>query len=116
MKYSLIILMTWFFSLTAFADSISKFAAKNPNYNTGINQRVEIYSSGIGLHWIVKKQITDSDGAQLIPVTREAAAVLQNLDRTMSHSCVVINSTRVKEINSIEPERYYLLDIVCKVN
>jgi hypothetical protein len=51
----------------------------------------------------------------VVPVTREAAKVLQNLDKKSRYNCVIQNSTFVAEKRDTQTiaGTYFVLDINC---
>lgn len=91
------------------AESLREWAETNKSL--GINQKMEIES--FGRHWGQKLAETPYRiHRPLVPVTREAADVLQNLDIKKKYMCTLINSTLVDR-GEMDEGVFYVLDIKC---
>lgn len=85
----------------------------------GINEPVTIQS--LGSNWGYTKDTTGfnvggKSAFNMVPVTREAAQVLQSLDKSAQYNCIVLNSTFVKDKGHGEDlggGTYYIIDINC---
>jgi hypothetical protein len=82
----------------------------------GINEPVTI--KGLGTNWGYTQPMngfyTGTARFNLVPVTREAAKVLQSL-KEPSYNCVIQNSTFIPQMQGSEivGGTYYVLDINC---
>jgi len=80
----------------------------------GINEAVTISavsSSTWGYTYPASGDYSGTAVNTLVPVTREAAAVLQALDKSSKYNCVIENSTFVKTGNITAT--YFVLDMNC---
>ncbi len=92
------------------AESLKEWAQKNKSL--GINQKIEIQS--FGRYWGQKlAEAPFPPHRPLVPVTREAADVLQNLDLKRKYICTLQNSTLVDR-GEYDEGSYYVLDIQCE--
>ena len=99
--------------LTALAGEILPAAGKVK----GINESVTIQN--FGSNWGYTYEMTGfymgTARVDVVPVTREAAAVLQSLNKKSRYNCVIEYSTYVSEDKGRESVGgiYYVLDINC---
>jgi hypothetical protein len=84
----------------------------------GINEQVTIkymrtnwaYTYRLGGFYVGEARV------DVVPVTREAAKVLQDLNKTSTYNCVIENSTFVPQYQESEVVggTYFVLDMNCK--
>lgn len=84
---------------------------------TGINESVTIQN--LGTNWGYTFQMHGfyfgTGVMNLVPVTREAAQVLQSLNKESRYNCIIENSTFIAEKNQTQTigGTYFVLDINC---
>lgn len=110
------LLLTIFVTLTSTL-ALAGQVETAPRKEKGINEAVTIQK--LGTTWGFE---TEANGFyvggksvfKLVPVTREAAQVLQSLDKKAQYNCIVQNSTYVYEKNEgLGGGTYYVIDINC---
>lgn len=115
MKFIAISILSALVTSTAFAGPVQPAGAKA----AGINEAVTISLISSPNIWGSTFEMTgfySGTGVnKLIPVTREAAAVLQKLDPKLSYNCVILNSTKDSKYQNGQDlgSVYYVLDINC---
>lgn len=97
----------------ALADEVDPSSGRQ----TGIGETVTIES--LGSHWGFTFDpggpFVEKGTMNMVPVTREAATLLQSLDKQSSHTCLILNSTFVPEKRErfIIGGTYFVLEISC---